>query len=356
MDELLRHADKAMYSVKEGGGAGYRFHLPRKDVDLRTRMRVDHAMRQALAAGPVPPALPAAGRPGQRPRGRRRGAAALARPGDGRDVARRVHPGRRGERLHRRHRRLGARRGGAPGGAMACARHAPGRRRQRVGAAVPQARLRRQRVAGAARVRPAAAVAGARTDRVDPDPGRPGSADAPGGAGAARRAAVDRRLRHRLLEPGLPEARADRAAQDRPQLRRRAAGRRERRRDRARDHRHGPRAAPAGHRRGRRDRGPAPVPAARRLRSVPGLPVRAGARRAELRAAGRHCAAARPRGRCAWSAPERCLALRRIAGPPRLGLRRVLARARAFVRKVRACRALGASGGPPLGARCRAIG
>jgi diguanylate cyclase (GGDEF)-like protein len=51
MDELVRHADKAMYSVKEGGGAGYRFHLPRKDVDLRTRMRIDHAMRQALAQG-----------------------------------------------------------------------------------------------------------------------------------------------------------------------------------------------------------------------------------------------------------------------------------------------------------------
>jgi len=40
-----------MYGVKEGGGAGYRFHLPRKDVDLRTRMRIDHAMRQALAQG-----------------------------------------------------------------------------------------------------------------------------------------------------------------------------------------------------------------------------------------------------------------------------------------------------------------
>ncbi len=51
MDELVRHADKAMYGVKEGGGAGYRFHLPRKDVDLRTRMRIDHAMRQALAQG-----------------------------------------------------------------------------------------------------------------------------------------------------------------------------------------------------------------------------------------------------------------------------------------------------------------
>ena len=51
MDELLRHADKAMYSVKEGGRAGYRFHQPRKDVDLRTQMRVDHAMRRALTQG-----------------------------------------------------------------------------------------------------------------------------------------------------------------------------------------------------------------------------------------------------------------------------------------------------------------
>jgi len=51
MDELLRHADKAMYSVKEGGRAGYRFHQPRKDVDLRSRMRIDHAMRQALGQG-----------------------------------------------------------------------------------------------------------------------------------------------------------------------------------------------------------------------------------------------------------------------------------------------------------------
>lgn len=51
VDDLLRHADKAMYSVKESGRAGYRFHQPRKDVDLKSRMRVDHAMRQALAHG-----------------------------------------------------------------------------------------------------------------------------------------------------------------------------------------------------------------------------------------------------------------------------------------------------------------
>jgi diguanylate cyclase (GGDEF)-like protein/PAS domain S-box-containing protein len=51
MDELLRHADKAMYKVKDGGRAGYRFHQPHKGVDLRSRMRIDHAMRQALGNG-----------------------------------------------------------------------------------------------------------------------------------------------------------------------------------------------------------------------------------------------------------------------------------------------------------------
>ena len=51
MDDLLGRADAAMREVKQAGRAGYRFHTQRShagDADLRTRMQLDHAMRQAL--------------------------------------------------------------------------------------------------------------------------------------------------------------------------------------------------------------------------------------------------------------------------------------------------------------------
>jgi diguanylate cyclase (GGDEF)-like protein/PAS domain S-box-containing protein len=49
-DELVRHAETAMQRAKAGGRAGLRFHQPQHDADLRQRMRLDHAMRQALAS------------------------------------------------------------------------------------------------------------------------------------------------------------------------------------------------------------------------------------------------------------------------------------------------------------------
>ncbi len=51
LDELTSSAERAMQGVKDSGRAGYRFHQPRKDVDLLARMRLDHAMRQALLEG-----------------------------------------------------------------------------------------------------------------------------------------------------------------------------------------------------------------------------------------------------------------------------------------------------------------
>ncbi|HEY6512551.1 MAG TPA: EAL domain-containing protein [Burkholderiaceae bacterium] len=48
--ELLRHAETAMQRAKQGGRAAFRFHQPSHDADLRSRMRLDHAMRQALTA------------------------------------------------------------------------------------------------------------------------------------------------------------------------------------------------------------------------------------------------------------------------------------------------------------------
>ncbi|NCT82640.1 MAG: EAL domain-containing protein [Comamonadaceae bacterium] len=50
-DELMASAERAMHWVKESGRAGFRFHVPRKEVDLLSRMRLDHAMRQALTEG-----------------------------------------------------------------------------------------------------------------------------------------------------------------------------------------------------------------------------------------------------------------------------------------------------------------
>ncbi len=51
VDDLMRHADAAMYGVKGDGRAGFRFHHAHRTVDLLPRMRLDHAMRQALAHG-----------------------------------------------------------------------------------------------------------------------------------------------------------------------------------------------------------------------------------------------------------------------------------------------------------------
>jgi diguanylate cyclase (GGDEF)-like protein/PAS domain S-box-containing protein len=50
-DELLASAEQAMHWVKESGRSTFRFHQPRRDVDLLARMRLDHDMRQALTSG-----------------------------------------------------------------------------------------------------------------------------------------------------------------------------------------------------------------------------------------------------------------------------------------------------------------
>ncbi len=48
--QLLQHAESALQRAKAGGRAGFRFHQQRDGVDLRQRMRLDHAMRQALTS------------------------------------------------------------------------------------------------------------------------------------------------------------------------------------------------------------------------------------------------------------------------------------------------------------------
>ncbi len=49
-DELLRRAEAAMRAVKLAGRANFRMHQARGEVDRREHIRLDHAMRQALAS------------------------------------------------------------------------------------------------------------------------------------------------------------------------------------------------------------------------------------------------------------------------------------------------------------------
>ncbi len=50
-DELARHAEAAMRAVKQAGRANVRLHQARAEVDRRSHMMLDHAMRQALVSG-----------------------------------------------------------------------------------------------------------------------------------------------------------------------------------------------------------------------------------------------------------------------------------------------------------------
>ena len=49
-EQITRHAESAMHRAKHGGRACHRFYQPQHDADMRQRMRLDHAMRQALAS------------------------------------------------------------------------------------------------------------------------------------------------------------------------------------------------------------------------------------------------------------------------------------------------------------------
>jgi diguanylate cyclase (GGDEF)-like protein len=51
LDELIKCADTAMYRVKERGRGNFRFYQPQMNVDLLSRMKLDHAMRRAMDDG-----------------------------------------------------------------------------------------------------------------------------------------------------------------------------------------------------------------------------------------------------------------------------------------------------------------
>ena len=51
LDELIQYADIAMYRVKERGRGNFRFYQPQMNVDVLSRMKMDHAMRLAMQQG-----------------------------------------------------------------------------------------------------------------------------------------------------------------------------------------------------------------------------------------------------------------------------------------------------------------
>ncbi|MBB1649394.1 MULTISPECIES: bifunctional diguanylate cyclase/phosphodiesterase [Delftia] len=51
LDELIRQADTAMYRVKERGRGHFSFYQPQMSAGLLSRMKLEHAMRQALEHG-----------------------------------------------------------------------------------------------------------------------------------------------------------------------------------------------------------------------------------------------------------------------------------------------------------------
>lgn len=51
LDDLIKCADTAMHLVKERGRGSFRFYQPQMNVDLLSRMKMDHAMRQAMERG-----------------------------------------------------------------------------------------------------------------------------------------------------------------------------------------------------------------------------------------------------------------------------------------------------------------
>ena len=51
LDALINCADTAMHRVKDHGRGNFRFYQPQMNVDLLARMKLDHAMRQAMEQG-----------------------------------------------------------------------------------------------------------------------------------------------------------------------------------------------------------------------------------------------------------------------------------------------------------------
>ena len=203
-----------MYRAKAAGGD--RFGAADAEADARAITR--HALTNALPGGAgtrrVLPRVPAAGAAARRQRARGRGAGALAAPAARRARPGPLHPARRGDRADRAARPLGAGRGRA-------ARPRSWQRQSRRPALRSTSTSRRRQLHDPGLVADVAVDPGARPacrrtllylevteSALIGDDDEPAGRAAP--ARRRRRPARDRRLRHRLLQPGQPAPAAGR--------------------------------------------------------------------------------------------------------------------------------------------------
>ena len=236
---LTKNADMAMYVAKEDGKNGFRFFTTEFKTQSIERLTLETALRRALERDQFwlhyQPKIDMAS-------GQITGVEALLRWSSRprRRVAGAVHPARRGNRIDRSDRPLGAQGGLRAKHGVAAARPAAGDDGgQPVAAAIRRsasvARYRR----GAGRQRHVAGSAAARSHREHGDAQRLACDQDTGCDPEPRHSPCDRRFRNRLFVDVADEAVSDRYDQDRPLLHSRPAGRFRRAGHRAGDHQYG---------------------------------------------------------------------------------------------------------------------
>ena len=105
--DLIRNADAAMYHSKQNGGNSCAFYVPEMNAAAVERLMLKSKLRARAGARRAGDSVSVQGGSAHRPRGRRRGAAALASAGPRRHLAFAVHSAGRRDQPDPGYRRMG---------------------------------------------------------------------------------------------------------------------------------------------------------------------------------------------------------------------------------------------------------